>query len=237
MFFGGNGTGVHLRMWDLVLTHLLAQGPTPLQPSPLLPALPQRKGKAALARLQRRLRYDLDRRSSRHAADQASRRQYVSSTPPPPSISSLTLSKLFLPVRLHHRLHAIPAGHRFDAQRTARLHDRPNTRLQCSGLVVAGGRREHTGRQRRRQGPGGAGDISALHLLRRAGLFVLHLLAMALVGAVYDGGSLSQALMLFFHSQGFTQLCSLASNELCGWRRHRVLRTFPKITQAVASAH
>ena len=60
--------------------------------------------------------------------------------------AELTFSSQFLlPVRLHHRLHALPACHRRPAERPARPRDRADTRLQRAGSVVTGGRRQHLG--------------------------------------------------------------------------------------------
>lgn len=69
---------------DEMLTCLVLQGPAAILLDLVDTIIPYRAGEAALVRLQRRLRYNLDRRSSRNTADQTSRRQHV--RPPPHSI-------------------------------------------------------------------------------------------------------------------------------------------------------
>lgn len=86
------------------------------------------------------------------------------------------LAKLLLPIRLHHRLHALPARHRRPAERPARPSHRADTRLQRAGSLVARGRRQHPGWQRRGEEQGLAGRVPALRLLHWPGLPLLHLL-------------------------------------------------------------
>lgn len=85
-------------------------------------------------------------------------------------------SQLLLPIRLHHRLHALPARHRRPAERPARPSNCPDTRLQRAGSLVACSRRQHPRRQRRGEEQGLAGRVPALCLLHWPGLPLLHLL-------------------------------------------------------------
>ena len=99
--------------------------------------------------------------------------------PPPTKLTSP--SQLLLPIRLHHRLHAIPARHRRAAERPARPCHRADTRLQRAGSLVARGRRQHSGWQRRGEEQGLAGRVPALRLLHWPGLPLLHLLVRTLL--------------------------------------------------------
>lgn len=102
---------------------------------------------------------------------------YVKSQPMIPPPTRLTFpSQLLLPIRLHHRLHALPARHRRAAERSARPCHRADTRLQRAGSLVARGRRQHPGWQRRGEEQGLAGRVPALRLLHWPGLPLLHLL-------------------------------------------------------------
>jgi hypothetical protein len=87
-------------------------------------------------------------------------------------------SQLLLPIRLHHRLHALPARHRRSAERPARPGHRTDTRLQRAGPLVAGGRRQHSGWQRCGEEQGFAGRIPAVRLLHWPGLPLLYLLVL-----------------------------------------------------------
>jgi hypothetical protein len=93
---------------------------------------------------------------------------------PPTELTSP--SQLLLPIRLHHRLHALPACHRRLAERLARPGYCPDTCLQRARSLVARGRRQHPGRQRRGKEQGLAGRVPTLRLLHRPGLPLLHLL-------------------------------------------------------------
>lgn len=96
------------------------------------------------------------------------------SVPPPAKLTSP--SQLLLPIRLHHRLHALPARHRRPAKRPARPGHRADTRLQRTRSLVACGRCQHSWWQRRGEEQGLAGRIPALRLLHWPGLPLLHLL-------------------------------------------------------------
>ena len=85
-------------------------------------------------------------------------------------------SQLLLPIRLHHRLHPLPARHRRPAERSARPSNCPDTCLQRARSLVARGRRQHPWRQRRGEEQGFAGRVPALRLLHWPGLPLLHLL-------------------------------------------------------------
>lgn len=84
--------------------------------------------------------------------------------------------QLILPIRLHHRLHALPARHRRPAERPARPGHCADTCLQRSRSLVACSRRQHPGRQRRGEEQGLAGRVPALRVLHWPGLPLLHLL-------------------------------------------------------------
>lgn len=102
---------------------------------------------------------------------------YVKSQPMIPPPTRLTFpSQLLLPIRLHHRLHALPARHRRAAERSARPCHRADTCLQRAGSLVARGWRQHPGWQRRGEEQGLAGRVPALRLLHWPGLPLLHLL-------------------------------------------------------------
>lgn len=87
------------------------------------------------------------------------------------------LPQLVLPIRLHHRLHPISTRHRCSAISLASAHDRADTRLHGPRTLVIGSRRQHSGRQRCCQEPGLSGSLSAIRVLRRPELLVLHLIA------------------------------------------------------------
>ena len=166
------------------VTDTLLQGPPPLQPPALLPPLPQRTRRAALPSLQRRLRHYLDRRSSRHTADQTPRRPHVSlhsMANSLPGFDTNTHIQLLLPIRLHHRLHALSPRHRFSTQRFARLLDHSHTRLQRSGPVVTSRGRQYSRRQRCGERESGTSGVPAVCVLSGAGVSMLHLVAMALL--------------------------------------------------------
>jgi len=175
------------------VTDTLLQGPPPLQPPALLPPLPQRTRRAALPSLQRRLRHHLDCRSSRHTADQTPRRPHVSLHSPfilLLGFDTNTHLQLLLPIRLHHRLHALSPRHRLSPQRSARLLGRAHSRLQRFGPVVTSRGRQYFGRERRGERESGTGGVPAPCVLFGAGLLMLHLLAIALLamarGACHD---------------------------------------------------
>jgi len=85
-------------------------------------------------------------------------------------------SQLLLPISLHHRLHALPARYRCPTERSARPGHCADTRLQRARSLVARGRRQHPGRQRRGEEQGLAGRVPALRLLHWPRLPLLHLL-------------------------------------------------------------
>lgn len=97
-----------------------------------------------------------------------------------------TQSQLLLPIRLHHRLHALPARHRIATQCAARADHCPHSRLQCARTVVPRSGSQHSGRQRRGQEPGLAGRVPALRLLRRPGLPLLHFVAASHSSCIID---------------------------------------------------
>jgi len=205
------------------VTDMPLQGPSPLQPPALLPPLPQRKRRAALPRLQRRLRHHLDRRSSRHTADQTPRRPHVSlhsTSNTPLGLDTNTHSQLLLPIRLHHRLHALPTRHRLPPQRFARLLGYTHTRLQRSRPVVTGCGRQYSRRQRRGERESGTSGLPTVRFLSGAGLSMLHFLAnprsATAWGACYDTCSTISRSKYFFikcKCQGSTMLPQLATRD------------------------
>ena len=58
------------------------------------------------------------------------------------------IAQRLLPVRLHHRLHALPTCHRLASQRGWHTHHRKSTRIPCPHSLVVSSRREHHGRLR-----------------------------------------------------------------------------------------
>jgi hypothetical protein len=76
-------------------------------------------------------------------------------------------SQRLLPIRLHHRLHALPTCHRRAAECFARPDDCADTRLQCPRSLVARSRRQHPRWQWRGEEQGFAGRVPALRLLHR----------------------------------------------------------------------
>lgn len=82
--------------------------------------------------------------------------------------TKLTISsQLILPIRLHHRLHALPSRDRLPAQRPPRADYRPHTSLHCSRTLVTRSGCKHFGRQWRGEEPGLAGRVPSVRLLRR----------------------------------------------------------------------
>nr|POF00977.1 protein yipf6 like [Quercus suber] len=71
-------------------------------------------------------------------------------------------------------LHTLSAGHRFAAVLLERENDRAHSRVQCTLSLVSGRRRQHSGRKRRAEEPRRFGSVSAVRVLHRPGLFVLH---------------------------------------------------------------
>jgi len=145
----------------------------------LLPAKLERERRSALASLQRRLRYDLDRGGNRHTTNQTPRRQHVCPTHAVPHRldQSLTRLQLLLPIHLHHRLHSLPPGHRLATLRLACADDSAVTCLHCPRSLVPGRWSQYIGREWGCEESGWVGGVSAFCVLCWAGLLVLHLVA------------------------------------------------------------
>lgn len=82
--------------------------------------------------------------------------------------------QLVLPVRLYHRLHALPSGYRRTSQRNGSPNDCADTGLPRLDRLVFGSRREYPRWLWSRAKPGGNCGISAFCLLHRDRVPLLH---------------------------------------------------------------
>lgn len=85
-------------------------------------------------------------------------------------------SQLFLPIRLHHRLHTLPPRHCLVVECFAHTDYCADTCLQRAGSLVACGGCQHPRRQWRGEEQGFAGRVPSLRVLHRPRLPLLHLL-------------------------------------------------------------
>lgn len=82
--------------------------------------------------------------------------------------------QLVLPVGVYHRLHPLPAGHRVAAERVPPALDTADTNLHLHGRLVSGSWSQHPWRLRSVKAPGGIGHVSAVSLLCRDRMSLLH---------------------------------------------------------------
>lgn len=82
----------------------------------------------------------MDRRSRRHLPDQTTWWEHVCRDEPLHSLLRLTSksTQIILSIRVYHRLHIIPAGHRFDTQRLSLPLHCADPCLYCPCHVVTG---------------------------------------------------------------------------------------------------
>jgi hypothetical protein len=92
-----------------------------------------------------------------------------------------------LPVRLHHRLHALSARHCLASQRHWHSHHRQSARVPRPDSVVSGSRNLHHGRLGSRQESCWHRCIPSVCILRCAGLSLFHQLAIRLVAIMGCG--------------------------------------------------
>lgn len=110
---------------------------------------------------------------------------YAISLECPSSYTLLTLGQFLLPIHLHHRLHPLSPRHRLAAVGATCADDCADTGVLGVGTMVFGGGRQHSGRQRGDQEPGGIGRVPAVCVLYWPGLPVLYFVAMAMMYLYY----------------------------------------------------